>query len=245
MTLGLPDTIDALLFDLDGVLTHTAAVHARAWAQTFDEVLRRRAEADGTEFVPFDPVTDYGAHVDGKRRADGVRDFLHSRGIDLPEGDPDDDPGAETVNGVGNRKNVLVLQLIDSQGVEIFDGSLRYIQAAVDAGLRRALVSSSANARLVLEVTGLGEYIEEVVDGVVARELGLPGKPAPDTFTEAARRLGVDPSRCAVVEDALVGVAAGKAGEFGYVIGVDRLGQAEQLADEGADVVVADLADLM
>lgn len=245
MTLGLPDDIRALLFDLDGVLTHTAAVHAEAWARTFDELLSGHAEATGTPFEPFDPVADYGAHVDGKQRADGVRDFLRSRGIDLPEGEPGDDPSAETVNGVGNRKNELVLQLIDSEGVEVFAGSLRYLRAAADAGLRRALVSSSANARLVLEVTGLSEYIEEVVDGVVAREEGLPGKPAPDTFLLAAERLGVAPEHAAVVEDALVGVAAGAAGGFGYVIGVDRLDQAEALAAQGADIVVADLEELL
>lgn len=243
--LGLPDGITACLFDLDGVLTRTASVHAHAWARTFDEYLRDRAARTGEPFVPFDPRTDYITYVDGKRRADGVRSFLLSRSIELPEGSPEDDPGTETVNGLGNRKNALVLRLMEEEGVEVFEGSRRYLEAARDAGLRRAVVSSSANTELVLAVTGLAPLIEVRVDGVVARERDLPGKPEPDTFLEAARELGVPPARAAVFEDALAGVAAGRAGGFGYVVGVDRAGQAEALRAQGADVVVADLEELL
>ncbi|MEE6271833.1 HAD family hydrolase [Georgenia wangjunii] len=243
--LGLPDGVRACLFDLDGVLTRTAAVHGAAWTQTFDAVLAERAAVAGEPFVPFDPVADYATHVDGKRRPDGVRDFLASRGIVLPEGAPDDPPDALTVNGVGNRKNELLLALIAAEGVEVFEGSRRYLEAAREAGLRRAVVSSSANAEAVLEVTGLAGLIEVRVDGVVARERSLPGKPAPDTFLDAARQLGVEPADAAVFEDALAGVEAGRAGGFGYVVGVDRLGQAGALRTRGADVVVTDLEDLL
>lgn len=243
--LGLPDHITACLFDLDGVLTRTASVHAHAWARMFDEYLRERAERIGEPFVPFDPHTDYITYVDGKRRADGVRSFLLSRGIELPEGSPGDDPGTETVNGLGNRKNALLLRLMETEGVEVFAGSRRYLEAARDAGLRRAVVSSSANTELVLVVTGLAPLIEVRVDGVVARERNLPGKPDPETFLEAARELGVPPERAAVFEDALAGVAAGRAGGFGYVVGVDRVGQADALRTRGADVVVTDLEELL
>lgn len=243
--LGLPDHITACLFDLDGVLTRTASVHAHAWARMFDEYLRERAERIGEPFVPFDPHTDYITYVDGKRRADGVRSFLLSRGIELPEGSPGDDPGTETVNGLGNRKNALLLRLMETEGVEVFAGSRRYLEAARDAGLRRAVVSSSANTELVLAVTGLAPLIEARVDGVVARERNLPGKPDPATFLEAARELGVPPERAAVFEDALAGVAAGRDGGFGYVVGVDRAGQADALRTRGADVVVADLEELL
>ncbi|WP_127573587.1 HAD family hydrolase [Georgenia faecalis] len=242
--LGLPDGVRACLFDLDGVLTQTAGLHTLAWTRTFDDVLRQHAQRTGTPYVPFDPVADYATYVDGKRRADGVRDFLASRGIRLPLGTPADAPTFATVNGVGNRKNALLLQLITDRGVEVFEGSRRYVEAARDAGLRRAVVSSSANTALVLRVTGLDALMEVRVDGTVARELGLPGKPAPDTFLEAARQLGVPPREAAVFEDALAGVEAGRAGQFGYVVGVDRLGQREALAEHGADVVVEDLAEL-
>lgn len=243
--LGLPDSVRALLFDLDGVLTRTAALHARAWTETFDEFLRDHAERTGEPFVPFDPVAEYAAHVDGKQRVDGVRDFLGSRDITLPTGTPTDSPERETLNGIGNRKNERVLRLITSEGVEVFPGSVRYLDAAREAGLPCAVVSSSANAALVLDVTGLEERIDVLVDGSVAHALGLPGKPAPDTFLEATRRLGLAPREAAVVEDALAGVAAGRAGGFGYVIGVDRLGQADALREQGADVVVADLEELL
>ena len=244
-SLGLPDGITALLFDLDGVLTDTAAVHNAAWKEMFDEFLRKRAEQNGETFVPFDSDHDYPAYVDGKPRSDGVRDFLTSRGIDLPEGSPDDGPDAETVNGLGNRKNVSLLHHIDTDGVKVFEGSRRYLEAARDAGLRRAVVSSSANTEQVLQVTGLGEFIEERVDGKTLKEKNLRGKPAPDTFLLGAERLGVPPSQAVVFEDALAGVEAGRNGKFGYVIGVDRVGHADALREHGADVVVDDLAELL
>ena len=240
--LGLPDGVIACLFDLDGVLTDTASVHNKAWKQTFDDLLRER---DGKGFTPFDAGSDYTQHVDGKPRADGVRDFLASRGITLPEGTPQDPAGALTVGGIGNRKNELLLQRIASDGVEVFEGSRRYLQAARAAGLRRAVVSSSANTGQILEVTGLAPLIELRVDGVTARAEGLTGKPAPDTFLRAAALLGVEPARAVVFEDALAGVAAGRAGGFGHVVGVDRAGQAAELAARGADVVVGDLAELL
>jgi beta-phosphoglucomutase family hydrolase len=242
--LGLPEGVTACLFDLDGVLTDTASVHGEAWTLTFDEFLHDHAVRTGEPFVPFDPRGDYDRYVDGKRRPDGVRDFLASRGITLPEGSPDDPPDAPTVNGVGNRKNVLLLERLRTGGIKVYDGSRDYLMAARDAGLRRAVVSSSANTAEVLKITGLGEYIEVRVDGVTARELNLPGKPAPDTFLHAASLLGVTPAQAAVFEDALAGVAAGRAGNFGYVVGVDRVGQSAALLAAGADVVVNDLAEL-
>lgn len=243
--LGLPDGVRVLLFDLDGVLTETAGLHTRAWKETFDEVLREHSERTGEPYVPFDPVADYAAHVDGKRRLDGVRDFLGSRDITLPHGSHTDSPERETLNGIGNRKNERVLTLMTDEGVEVFPGSLRYLEAARAHELPCAVVSSSANAALVLEVTGLEPRVDVLVDGSVAHALGLPGKPAPDTFLEATRRLGVSPREAAVFEDAIAGVAAGRAGGFGYVVGVDRLGQADALRENGADVVVADLEELL
>ncbi|PRZ40776.1 HAD superfamily hydrolase (TIGR01509 family)/beta-phosphoglucomutase family hydrolase [Antricoccus suffuscus] len=238
---GLPDTITACLFDLDGVLTKTADLHRAAWKETFDQFLQHR---DAT-FVPFDANADYAAYVDGKKREDGVRDFLASRAITLPEGDPGDPPGDGTVHGVGNRKNVLLLSLIRRDGVKVYDGSRRFVDAARKAGLRCAVVSSSANTEEVLNVTGLAASFETRIDGVVARKRSLPGKPAPDTFLEAASELGVPAHAAAVFEDALAGVAAGRAGHFGYVIGVDRLGQADALRAHGADIVVQDLEELL
>ncbi|HKF16452.1 MAG TPA: beta-phosphoglucomutase family hydrolase [Candidatus Dormibacteraeota bacterium] len=243
--LGLPDSIQACLFDLDGVLTKTAKVHAAAWKQTFDAYLRDRAARTGEAYRPFDEVEDYDEYVDGKPRYDGVRSFLASRGIELPEGTSDDPPTAETVRGLGNRKNELVLQLIHDHGVEPYGGSVRYVRAARDAGLRRAVVSSSANTRDVLEAAGIADLFEARVDGIVAEEEHLRGKPAPDTFLAGARALGVEPAGASVFEDALAGVAAGRAGRFGFVVGVDRVGQADALREHGADVVVSDLSDLM
>jgi beta-phosphoglucomutase family hydrolase len=245
MNLGLPDGVKACLFDLDGVLTQTAKVHAAAWKQMFDEYLKARAEKAGEEFVPFDGRSDYDEYVDGKPRYDGVRSFLESRGINLPEGSPTDPPSTETVKGLGNRKNELVLKLIEEQGVEPYEGSVRYVHAAVDAGLRRAVVSSSANCRAVLESADMLDLFEEIVDGNVLAERGLRGKPAPDTFLAAAEALGMTAAESAVYEDALSGVEAGRAGEFGLVVGVDRVGQAEALKEHGADVVVQDLAELL
>jgi beta-phosphoglucomutase family hydrolase len=243
--LGLPEGIAACLFDMDGVLTKTAAVHAAAWTQMFDEFLRARAKATGGTFTPFDTHDDYDEYVDGKPREDGVRDFLASRDITLPEGRRDDPPDAQTVYGLGNRKNVLLLQRIQQDGVEVFEGSVRYLEAAARAGLHRAVVSSSANTEQVLKVTGLGKYFEVRVDGVTIAERHLHGKPAPDTYLDAARQLGVGPASAAVFEDALSGVAAGHAGHFGFVVGVDRVGQAKALAEHGADRVVQDLAELL
>ena len=243
--LGLPDSVRACLFDLDGVLTRTATVHAAAWKRMFDAFLQERATRTAVPFVPFDPVADYAAYVDGMPRADGVRKFLASRGLGLPEGEPDDPPGAETVAGLGNRKNELVLRLIEESGVEVYEGSVRYVRAARDAGLGRAVVSSSANTLAVLRVTGLEDLFQVRIDGTVAAERGLAGKPAPDTFLVAAGELGVGPDAAAVFEDALAGVEAGAAGGFGYVVGVDRIGQAGSLRERGAHVVVDDLAELL
>jgi beta-phosphoglucomutase family hydrolase len=243
--LGLPDSIRACLFDLDGVLTQTAKVHAAAWKQMFDDFLQKRAARNGEAFVPFDPVEDYAKYVDGLPRYDGVHSFLASRGIDLPWGDPGDPPGAETIIGLGNRKNELVLSLIRQGGVEPYPGSIRYVHAARDAGLHRAVVSASANCREVLEAAGIADLFEERVDGITVEREHLKGKPAPDTFLYAARALGVEAAQAAVFEDALAGVAAGRAGGFGFVVGVDRAGQAEALRQHGADIVVNDLAELL
>ncbi|MCX5418380.1 HAD family phosphatase [Streptomyces sp. NBC_00078] len=239
--LGLPENIQACLFDLDGVVTRTAVVHAAAWKETFDAFLRER-EGDG--FRPFDSGADYDEYVDGRPRADGVRTFLASRDIELPEGKPDDPPDAPTVNGIGNRKNALVLEKIRTEGVEAYDGTLRYIEAVRAHGLRTAIVSSSANTRDVLRSIKAEHLFDVRVDGVVAAERGLPGKPHPDTFLAAARDLGVEPSRAAVFEDALAGMDAGRSGHFGYVVGVDRVGQTDALYAHGADRVVKDLAEL-
>ena len=241
----LPEEIHAVIFDMDGVITDTASAHAEAWKRLFDGFLRERADRMGEPFVPFDANEDYRRSIDGKARFDGVRSFLASRGIELPEGDPSDPPDRGTVCGLGNRKNVTLLRQIRENGVNVFEGSRRYLEAARDAGLRRAVVSSSANTREVLEVTGLAPLIEVVVDGVTIREEGLRGKPAPDTFLVAAERLGVPPANAAVFEDALAGVEAARAGGFGYVVGVDRVGQAAALRTRGADVVVSDLAELL
>jgi beta-phosphoglucomutase family hydrolase len=243
--LGLPDGVRACLFDLDGVLTQTAKVHAAAWKQMFDEYLRSRSADRGERFVPFDEGEDYDEYVDGKPRADGVRSFLRSRGIELPEGAPDDPPELATVAGLGNRKNEIVLRLIHEQGVAPYEGSVRYVEAARAAGLRRAVVSSSTNCRDVLHAASIEELFEARIDGVVAEREHLNGKPAPDTFLAGARALGVAAPDAVVFEDALAGVEAGRAGGFAFVVGVDRVGQADELRQHGADVVVKDLADLL
>ena len=243
--LGLADAIQACLFDLDGVLTQTAKVHAAAWREMFDAFLRERAGQAGTPFKPFDPVADYDEYVDGKPRYDGARSFLAARGIDLPESAPDDPPSLETVHGLGNRKNELVLTMIQRHGVQVYEGSVRYVRAACEAGLSRAVVTSSANAHEVLVAAGIDDLFNVRIDGVVAERERLKGKPAPDTFLAAASALGVPAAEAAVFEDALAGVAAGRAGQFGFIVGVDRVGQAEALRKHGADVVVTDLAELM
>jgi beta-phosphoglucomutase family hydrolase len=243
--LGLPDAIEACLFDLDGVLTQTAEVHAAAWKEMFDAFLRERASRTATPFEPFDSVADYDQYVDGKPRYDGVRSFLSARGIQLPEGTPDDPPTAETIHGLGNRKNELVLAMIQRQGVRVYEGSIRYVRATREAGLGRAVVTSSANADEVLAAAGIDDLFDVRIDGVVAARERLQGKPAPDTFLAAARALGVSAAQAAVFEDALAGVAAGRAGRFGFVVGVDRVGQAAALREHGADLVVTDLSELL
>jgi beta-phosphoglucomutase family hydrolase len=237
--------VTACLFDLDGVLTQTALVHNAAWKLTFDDFLRTWSTQHGQDFVPFDSGPDYHNFVDGRQRADGVRTFLASRGITLPEGAPDDPPELQTVNGIGNRKNLIVLERIKAGAVEVYPGSVDYLRAAVEVGLRRAVVSASANCKEVLEAAGIADLIEVRVDGLTARAEHLAGKPAPDTFLAGAKLLGVAPENAVVFEDALAGVAAGRAGGFGLVVGVDRVGQADELRRHGADVVVRDLAELL
>ncbi|SDJ37562.1 haloacid dehalogenase superfamily, subfamily IA, variant 3 with third motif having DD or ED/beta-phosphoglucomutase family hydrolase [Frankineae bacterium MT45] len=240
--LGLPDQITTCLFDLDGVLTQTAKVHAAAWKATFDAFLRER---DGDGYRPFDQVADYDEYVDGKPREDGVRDFLASRGITLPDGSPDDPPTTQSVYGVGNRKNEDLQRRIERDGVEVYDGSVRYLAAARAAGLRCVVVSSSANTEQVLKVTGMQQYVEGRVDGLTLQREHLKGKPAPDSFLAGAKLVDTPPQQAVVFEDALAGVAAGRAGGFGFVVGVDRVGQAAALKEHGADVVVSDLGDLL
>lgn len=239
--LGLPDPITALLFDLDGVITQTAAVHFRAWKQTFDTYLKQR---DGDSFAEFTQA-DYNEHVDGMPRYDGVRTFLDSRGIALPEGTADDPPSAETIHGIGNAKNDLVLHLIKTDGVEVYDGSVAYLRAAREAGLPRAVVSASANCRDVLVAAGIEDLFDARIDGVVAQREHLRGKPHPDTFLAGARALGVEPAQATVFEDATAGVQAGHDGHFGYVVGVDRVHHADDLRAHGASVVVSDLSELL
>ncbi|WP_313676218.1 beta-phosphoglucomutase family hydrolase [Mycolicibacterium sp.] len=237
--LGLPDRIRACLFDLDGVLTDTASLHTRAWQAMFDEYLGAHGQPK------FDPAADYQKYVDGRKRDDGVRCFLASRAITLPDGSPDDPPDRDTVNGLANRKNEVFQAVLHRDGITVFDGSRRYLQAVADARVPAAVVSSSANTAQVLELTGLDRYLPVRVDGVTMREQHIPGKPEPDSFLLAAQLLGVPPEQAAVFEDALSGVRAGRRGGFGCVVGVDRVGQTEALRREGADVVVQDLADLL
>ena len=233
--LKLPDGISACLFDLDGVITQTAKLHSAAWKEMFDTFLRERSEQTGEPFQEFTP-SDYDRYVDGRPRLDGVRTFLEARGIE---------PEEELVRRLGDIKNDLVLKLIRERGVEVYDGSIDFVKEAKREGLRRAVVSSSANTREVLESVGIEDLFEAVVDGLVAQREGLPGKPAPDTFIAGARALGAEPSQSVVFEDALAGVEAGRAGSFGYVVGVDRTGQREALAEHGADIVVDDLSELI
>ena len=237
----------ACLFDMDGVLTQTATVHNAAWTETFDAYLRRRSAATGEPLRPFDPREDYPRYVDGRARADGVRTFLASRGITLPEGDPDDPPEADTVNGIGNRKNATLIRRIREDGVKVYDDTVAYLHAVRQAGMRCAVVSASANTPDILRVTGLGGFLDARVDGNIARERGLRGKPFPDTFRYGAQLLGVAARDAAVFEDALAGVEAGSAGGFGFVVGVDRVGggHGDDLKAHGADVVVRDLSELL
>ena len=244
--LGLPDGVAACLFDMDGVVTKTATVHAAAWKEMFDAFLRDYAKQTGTPFVPFDPGADYDAYVDGKPRLDGTRSFLAARGINLPEGKPDDPAGAPTIYGLSNRKNDLVLAMFAAGGVEVYPDTVRYIRSAKnDFDLKTAIVSSSANTKQVLDGVGLSDLFDVRIDGVVATERGLKGKPAPDTYLAAAAALGVTPAQAAVFEDALAGVEAGRAGNFALVVGVDRVGQAAALREHGADIAVQDLTELL
>lgn len=243
MVLGLPPVVRACLFDLDGVLTRTATVHAAAWKEMFDEFLSARAQQVGEPFRPFTPE-DYDRYVDGRPRLDGTRGFLASRGIGLAEGDPSDPAGTPTVHGLSTRKNDLVLARL-ATNVEVYDGSVRYVRAVRDAGKRTAVVSSSANAQAVLAAADIADLFDHVVDGLLARSRGLRGKPAPDTFLAAAEDLGASAAQAAVYEDAIAGVEAGRAGEFAVVVGVDRVGQADALREHGADIVVGDLAELL
>jgi len=243
--LGLPDAVTACLFDMDGVITQTAKVHDAAWKEMFDAFLREWSSAHDQPFVPFDPVHDYDEYVDGKPRLEGTSSFLKSRGIELPVGQESDPPGTHTLWGLGNKKNALVLKVIERDGVQPYEGSVRYVNAVRAAGLRTAIVSSSANTEAVLKAAGVASLFEVRVDHQVAEAAKLRGKPEPDTFLEAARLLGVPAANAVVFEDAQAGVAAGRAGNFGFVVGVDRVGQADQLRAHGADVVVKDLAELL
>jgi beta-phosphoglucomutase family hydrolase len=243
--LGLPEPVTACLFDMDGVITQTAKVHDAAWKEMFDAFLRDWSAAHDQPFVPFDPEADYDQYVDGKPRIEGTASFLQSRGIELPMGEESDPAGKQTIWGLSNQKNDLVQKVIERDGVQAYEGSVRYVTAAREAGLRTAIVSSSANTEAVLKAAGVESLFEVRVDHQVAEAAKLRGKPAPDPFLEAARLLGVTPAAATVYEDALAGVAAGRAGHFGFVVGVDRVGQADQLHAHGADVVVKDLAELL
>ena len=236
---------DAVLFDLDGVITNTATLHATCWKQMFDEYLRRRAEQSGEAFQSFDLAADYRLYVDGKPRFDGVRDFLRSRGIQLPEGHPDDPAELETVCGLGNRKNELINDLIERKGVEPYDGSVQFIHQLRRDGFKIAVVTSSQNCTTVLKAAKLDDFFKVRVDGNIIEAEQLAGKPAPDTFLMAARLLGVEPERTVVIEDAISGVEAGSNGHFGLVIGVARKGNVEELKRHGAHVVVDDLDELV
>lgn len=236
--------VQAVIFDTDGVITDTAAVHAAAWKQLFDSFLEQRAQAAGDEFVPFDPDEDYRRYVDGKPRYDGVASFLESRGISLPRGEPDDPPSVETICGLGNQKNQFFVNHLRTQGVKAFSSTVEFIHELQALGIHTAVISASKNCKEVLEAAGVLGLFEVRVDGVVSAELGLAGKPDPAVFLEAARRLGVPTADAAVVEDAIAGVEAGRRGEFGLVVGVDRTGHPDELAAGGADIVVSDLSEL-
>lgn len=239
------DQFDAVLFDLDGVLTDTAKIHAACWKRMFDDFLRERATEKNEPFRPFDIGTDYKLYVDGKPRFDGVQSFLESRGIHLPYGEPGSPPSDETICGLGNRKNEMVKEAIESEGVEAYEGSVAFVRHLRNQGIKTAVVSASSNCEPVLRSAGIADLFDVRVDGEVASQLNLAGKPAPDTFLKAAQELGVQPNRAVVVEDAISGVQAGRRGGFGLVIGVDRKGDAESLWENGADIVVNDLGEML
>jgi beta-phosphoglucomutase family hydrolase len=239
------DQYDAVLFDLDGVITDTASIHAACWKQMFDEYLQKHATQTGEAFRPFDIAADYRLYVDGKPRYDGVRDFLTSRGIQLPGGGPDDPPEAETVDGLGNRKNELVNKIIEEKGVEPYEGSIELIRQLRHQEFKIAVVTSSQNCTVVLKAAKLDHFFDVQVDGNTIHAQHLAGKPAPDTFLMAARLLAIEPARAIVIEDALSGVEAGRNGNFGLVIGVARKGNGKELHQHGAHIVVNDLAELV
>ncbi|HLI55040.1 MAG TPA: beta-phosphoglucomutase family hydrolase [Acidimicrobiales bacterium] len=243
--LGLPSAVRGCLFDMDGVLTRTAEVHAAAWKQTFDEFLRYWSTRTGIRARPFDAHDDYDRYVDGRSRADGTRGFLASRDIRLPEGDPDDPPGSPTVSGLSNRKNDILLEKLATDGVRVFDDAVEYVKAVRAAALPCAVVSASANTEQVLRAAGISDLFDSRVDGLLARKRHLQGKPAPDMYLAGAEALGLPPEGAAVFEDALAGVEAGRAGGFGFVVGVDRVGQGDDLRAHGADVVVERLTELL
>ena len=239
-----PDRYDAVLFDLDGVLTKTAVVHEAAWKAMFDEYLRQRAQRDGTDFDPFTD-DDYLRYVDGKPRADGVSSFLESRSIAIPHGEANDPPDRETAWGLGNRKDAHFHEILDRQGVEPYDDGVALLRGVRAAGIKTAVVSSSANTLAVLDAAGIADLFDARVDGTTVERLGLAGKPAPDEYLEAARELSVTPARAVVVEDAIAGVQSGRAGAFGLVVGANRRDDAAALRAGGADVAVQDLATLL
>jgi beta-phosphoglucomutase family hydrolase len=251
-----PSSVDATaykawLFDMDGVLTQTALVHAAAWKQAFDEFLAEETKRTGTTYEPFDAEADYEKYVDGEPRADGVRNFLAARGITLPEGNDNDPPDARTVCGVGNRKNDLVLKVIQKQGVKVYDGAVTLVKFLRAHGVKVGVVSASENTVAALTAAGIVDLFDARVDGHTVKDMHLAGKPAPDSYLEGAKMLDVDPSEAVVVEDAIAGVQAGKAGHFGLVVGVDNHDKgaghdyADQLHAHGANVVVVNLADLV
>ncbi len=236
---------DAVLFDLDGVITATAKLHAACWKKMFDEYLEKRANQQGAPLMPFEIARDYRLYVDGKLRFDAVRDFLQSRGIDLPEGTHDDSPETETVGGLGNRKNELINELIDFVGVDAYEGTIALARQLANEGIKIAVVTSSQNCDVVLKAAKIDDLFKVRVDGNTIHDQHLSGKPAPDSYLEGAKRLGVDPKRTVVVEDAISGVQSGRNGNFGLVIGVDRKGNADELKKNGADVVVKDLGEFL
>jgi len=236
--------LDAVLFDLDGVVTRTAEVHAAAWKRLFDEFLNTRAARAGEDLAPFDAVRDFRRHVEGRPRYQGVKHFLYARYIELPSGEPSDPPERETVCGLGNRKNEIFRHLLEEDGVAVYDCAIELIRRLRRAGIKTGVVSASKNCDLILAQAGVTELFDAQVDGIEAERLDLDGKPDPDTFLEAAARLGVTPARTAVVEDALAGVTAGARGRFGLVIGVDRDNERQALAERGAALVVENLCDI-
>lgn len=238
------DDYDAVIFDLDGVITDTARIHSVAWKKLFDQYLAQRASRDGKHYEPFDISIDYRRYVDGKPRYEGVRSFLESRGIHLPYGVAEDKPDQETICGLGNKKNPMFLEGLKTEGVDVYQSSLRLLEALRAMGIKTAIVSSSKNCATILDVAHITDLFDVKVDGKDAARLGLKGKPDPDTFLEAAQELGVEPVRSVIVEDAISGVQAGRSGKFGCVLGVDRTGHSDDLRKNGADVVVSDLSEV-